>query len=126
MDFIAEVSNIKIYDDFAHHPTAIRLSSSAIRSKYPDKKIIGIIELGSNTMSSGYHKENLIGSYELLDKAILLDHKEIYDYKNSFNSYESLIKNIKEIVCDYDIILIMTNKDSQKIINPIIQYLENK
>ena len=126
MDFIAEVSNIKIYDDFAHHPTAIKLSSSAIRNKYPDKKILGIIELGSNTMSSGFHKENLIDSFESLDEAMLIDHKEIYDYKNAYNSHESIMKKVKEKVYDYDIILIMTNKDSQKIINPIAQYLENK
>ena len=126
MEYIAEVSNIKIYDDFAHHPTAIKNSSSAIRNKYQNKKILGIIELASNTMSSGYHKESLIDSFKSLDKTMLLDHKEIYDYKNAYKSNEPLIKKVQEIVLDYDIILIMTNKDSQKFINPITQYLENK
>ena len=37
MDFIKEISGIRIYDDFAHHPTAIKLSCSAIRNKYSDK-----------------------------------------------------------------------------------------
>ena len=43
MDFIKEISGIRIYDDFAHHPTAIKLSCSAIRNKYSDKKILGLI-----------------------------------------------------------------------------------
>ena len=126
MDFVKEISNIRIYDDFAHHPTAISLSSKAIRKKYLNKKIIGIVELGSNTMSSGYHKENLIDSFESFDEVLLLDQKNIYKHPNAYQSSEDLFKNLKEIIFEYDIILIMTNKNSQKFIQPIIKYLEKK
>ena len=125
MELVVDASGIKVYDDFAHHPTAIRLSCEAIREKYLDKKILGIIELGSNTMSSGFHK-NFIDSFELLDQTFLLDHKQIYQYTNSFNSIESLASKLKETIFDYDIILVMTNKDSQKFIQPIMSYIENK
>jgi len=126
MDFITESSSIRIYDDFAHHPTAIKLSCDAIRKKYPSKKILGIIELGSNTMSSGYHKENLINSFQILDETILLDSKKKYSYKNIFDSDIDLISYTKEIIFEYDIILIMTNKDSQKFIQPLVNHLEKK
>ena len=126
MDFVKEISNIRIYDDFAHHPTAISLSSKAIRKKYPNKKIMGIVELGSNTMSSGYHKENLIDSFESFDEVFLLDQKNIYKHPNAYQSCEDLFRNLKEIIFEYDIILIMTNKNSQKFIQPIIKYLEKK
>ena len=126
MDFVKEISNIRIYDDFAHHPTAISLSSKAIRKKYLNKKIIGIVELGSNTMSSGYHKENLIDSFESFDEVFLLDQKNIYKHPNAYQSSEDLFRNLKEIIFEYDIILIMTNKNSQKFIQPIIKYLEKK
>ena len=126
MDFVKEISNIRIYDDFAHHPTAISLSSKAIRKEYLNKKIIGIVELGSNTMSSGYHKENLIDSFESFDEVFLLDQKNIYKHPNAYQSSEDLFKNLKEIIFEYDIILIMTNKNSQKFIQPIIKYLEKK
>ena len=126
MDFVKEISNIRIYDDFAHHPTAISLSSKAIRKKYLNKKIIGIVELGSNTMSSGYHKENLIDSFESFDEVFLLDQKNIYKHPNAYQSCEDLFRNLKEIIFEYDIILIMTNKNSQKFIQPIIKYLEKK
>ena len=126
MDLVAESSGVIIYDDFAHHPTAIKLSTSAIREKYPNKKILGLIELGSNTMSSGHHKDDIFESYQALDKTILLDHKKVYEQKNTFHSTEEILKELKEIIFQYDIILIMTNKDSQKFIQPIINYIEEK
>ena len=126
MDLVGEFSGVSIYDDFAHHPTAIKLSTSAIRENFPNKKILGLVELGSNTMSSGHHKGDLLESYQLLDKTILLDHKKVYELENTFYSTEEILKELKEIIFEYDIILIMTNKDSQKFIQPIINYLEEK
>ena len=125
MDFVADISNIKVYDDFAHHPTAIKMSSNSLKDKYPSKKILGIVELGSNTMSSGYHKDNLIESLKILDKTFLLDHNNVYDYLNGFDSEEKMLNCIKAEILEYDIILIMTNKDSQKFIKPILDSLEN-
>jgi len=126
MEKISETNAVKIYDDFAHHPTAIRLSSNAIRNKYPDRKIIGIIELGSNTMSSGYHEEYLLDSFESINQALLLDPKAKYQGDNIFQSIDILIEELIKKIKDYDIILIMTNKDSQKFIQPILKSLEEK
>jgi len=126
MDLVADLSNIKVYDDFAHHPTAIKMSTESIREKHPNKKILGIVELGSNTMSSGYHNDNLIESFKALDETLLLDRNAAYRYSNGFNSEKEIIECIKTKLIKYDIILIMTNKDSQKFIKPIIENLENK
>ena len=126
MEKISETNAVKIYDDFAHHPTAIRLSSNAIRNKYPDRKIIGIIELGSNTMSSGYHEESLLDSFESINQALILDPKGKYQGDNIFQSIDNLIDELIKKIKDYDIILIMTNKDSQKFIQPILKSLEEK
>ena len=126
MEKISETNTVKIYDDFAHHPTAIRLSSNAIRNKYPDRKIIGIIELGSNTMSSGYHEESLLDSFESINQALILDPKGKYQGDNIFQSIDNLIDELIKKIKDYDIILIMTNKDSQKFIQPILKSLEEK
>ena len=126
MEKISETNAVKIYDDFAHHPTAIRLTSNAIRNKYPDSKIIGIIELGSNTMSSGYHEEHLLDSFESINQALILDSKGKYQGDNIFQSIDILIEELIKKIKDYDIILIMTNKDSQKFIQPILKSLEEK
>ena len=126
MDLVADISNIKVYDDFAHHPTAIQMSSNSLKDKYPSKKILGIVELGSNTMSSGYHKDSLIKSFGALDETLLLDHNKVYEYSNGFDSEKEIIDHIKTKIVKYDIILIMTNKDSQKFIKPILENFENK
>ena len=44
-----------VIDDFAHHPTAIKNTVQAAVSHFATKKILGIVELASNTMSQGYH-----------------------------------------------------------------------
>ena len=77
-------------------------------------------------MSSGHHKESLLDSFKMLDEIFLLDKKSIYDHTNAYESIEDLLKNFKKVINEYDIILIMTNKDSQKFTQPIIKYLEKK
>ena len=76
-------------------------------------------------MSSGYHKDNLIESLKILDKTLLLDLNNAYDYLNGFDSKEKMLDCIRTEILEYDIILIMTNKDSQKFIKPILDSLEN-
>jgi len=59
MECLAEVHSIKVYDDFAHHPTAIKTTLAGLRAKVGDEKIIAIIEPRSNTMRMGVHKNAL-------------------------------------------------------------------
>ena len=117
---------ITILDDFAHHPTAIKSTIEAVKEKYNGKKVLNIIELGSNTMSGGFHGDELY-SIDNLDSQILwLDHKSILQNNkgNICNSYDNLIKSISEIYSDFDIILIMTNKNSKNIFKPLKDIIE--
>ena len=125
MEKVIEHNGIRVYDDFAHHPTAIKLSTKAVRDENPNKKILGIVELGSNTMSSGYHKDDLFNSLNYVDRAIILDRQKAYQADDIFNSTEDLLFELRKIAKDYDIILIMTNKDSQKFITPLKHHFEN-
>ena len=125
MEKVIEHNGIRVYDDFAHHPTAIKLSTKAVRDENPNKKILGIVELGSNTMSSGYHKDNLFNSLNYVDRTIILDRQKVYEADDIFNSTEDLLFELRKIAKDYDIILIMTNKDSQKFITPLKDHFEN-
>src|SRR5690606_6380569 len=52
-------NGIKVYDDFAHHPTAIKTTLAGLRAKVGSEKIIAIIEPRSNTMRMGVHKAAL-------------------------------------------------------------------
>ena len=128
LEFKGTYSGIKIYDDFAHHPTAIEASSSAIRKEFPSDKILGVIELASNTMSGGTHGNSLIESSSFFDEVIWLDHKGVIEETNNniSNDLDKCIQKIKNTIKDYDIVVCMTNKDSQKITKPIIDYLDEK
>ena len=129
LEYKGKFSNIHLYDDFAHHPTAIKFSSQAIRTKYPAKKILGLIELGSNTMSGGSHGIELLDTVACLDKTVWLDHKNVLSDGNDITSsdnIEDFINQTKSILSEYDVILLMTNKDSHKILKPLINHLEKK
>jgi UDP-N-acetylmuramate: L-alanyl-gamma-D-glutamyl-meso-diaminopimelate ligase len=123
LEYKGEHSGVKIYDDFAHHPTAITYASEAIRNEFGENKILGIIELGSNTMSSGSHGNAIFDSVTAFDKVIWLDHNKIINNDESFSCHDECISNIKSIIKDYDVVLLMTNKDSSKLYEPIIDFL---
>ena len=127
LEFKGAFKNIKIYDDFAHQQTAIAYTSNAIRTKYKNKKILALIELGSNTMSSGYHGNSIIDQTRKLDNTLWLDYKNVLsNNKKTFNNDKDFIESVKKIVFDYDIILLMTNKNSQKLLTPLIKYIEKE
>ena len=123
LEYKGEYSGVKIYDDFAHHPTAINYASKAIRNEFRDNKILGIIELGSNTMSSGSHGNAIFDSVTAFDKVMWLDHNKAIKDDESFSCHDECISNLKSIIKDYDVVLLMTNKDSSKLYEPIIDFL---
>jgi UDP-N-acetylmuramate: L-alanyl-gamma-D-glutamyl-meso-diaminopimelate ligase len=62
MEVVGEVDGITVYDDFAHHPTAIATTLEGLRKKVGQRRIWAVIEPRSNTMRMGAHKDNLAGS----------------------------------------------------------------
>lgn len=65
------VNNVRVFDDFAHHPTAIRKTLEGLRAnvgiKKLDNRIIAVLEPRSNTMKSGVHKDTLAKSLSEAD-----------------------------------------------------------
>jgi UDP-N-acetylmuramate: L-alanyl-gamma-D-glutamyl-meso-diaminopimelate ligase len=59
MELIANISNIHVYDDFAHHPTAIRMTLEGLRRKVGNARILVALEPRSNTMRAGVHADEL-------------------------------------------------------------------
>jgi UDP-N-acetylmuramate: L-alanyl-gamma-D-glutamyl-meso-diaminopimelate ligase len=67
-----EVNGIRVIDDFAHHPTAIRLTLAGLRAAMPHgSRLLVALEPRSNTMRLGVHAETLGGSLELADEVFL-------------------------------------------------------
>ncbi|CAH6876013.1 UDP-N-acetylmuramate--L-alanyl-gamma-D-glutamyl-meso-2,6-diaminoheptanedioate ligase [Vibrio chagasii] len=71
LEFKGEVTGVSVYDDFAHHPTAIELTLGGLRNKVDSKKIIAVLEPRSATMKRGVHKETLADSLKQADSTYL-------------------------------------------------------
>ncbi|MDH5784202.1 MAG: UDP-N-acetylmuramate:L-alanyl-gamma-D-glutamyl-meso-diaminopimelate ligase [Chromatiales bacterium] len=71
MELRGEVNGIRVYDDFAHHPTAITTTLAGLRNKVGSERIIAILEPRSNTMRMGVHKETLLPSLKGADKTFI-------------------------------------------------------
>jgi UDP-N-acetylmuramate: L-alanyl-gamma-D-glutamyl-meso-diaminopimelate ligase len=59
MEKVAEVNGVTIFDDFAHHPTAIATTLDGLRKRIGTAKLIAIVEPRSNSMKLGAHREGL-------------------------------------------------------------------
>ena len=126
-ELVYDKNSISIIDDFAHHPTAIKLTIESIKNENPEKNIIGIIELGSNTMASGKHVDLLINAVNDLDGVYWYDPRHALKdklFEQTFNSLDDLHNDLLAKIQTDSIILIMTNKNSSYIYQPIKDYLE--
>ena len=71
MEVLANVNGITLYDDFAHHPTAISTTLEGLRARVGEARIIAVLEPRSNTMRLGVHAGTLAGSLKAADKALI-------------------------------------------------------
>ncbi len=67
MERTATVSDIAIYDDFAHHPTAIRHTLAGLKKRCPGQRIVVALEPRSNTMKLGVHNATLVSALDDAD-----------------------------------------------------------
>ena len=77
MELYGEVKGIRVYDDFAHHPTAIESTIKGLKANIGERKLIAILELRSNTMRMGIHKESLANCLQVADRVILFNQSDM-------------------------------------------------
>lgn len=63
---------VTLYEDFAHHPTAVRSTLDALRAQQGDRRIVAILEPRSNTMRMGLHGNDLAQALALADRVYVL------------------------------------------------------
>ncbi len=68
LECVGEQGGVKIYDDFAHHPTAIETTLAGLRAKIGTQPLIAVLDIRSNTMKAGYHRDMLAGSVGAADQ----------------------------------------------------------
>jgi UDP-N-acetylmuramate: L-alanyl-gamma-D-glutamyl-meso-diaminopimelate ligase len=113
------VRGITVYDDFAHHPTAIHTTLQGLRDKVKGGRIVAVLEPRSNTMKMGTWKENLAGSLITADRVFCYTANLGWNAAESLqslgskisnhDSLEQLIAAIVETTYSGDHVLIMSN-----------------
>ena len=73
MEIKGTVANIPVYDDFAHHPTAIKTTVEGLKANVGVQRILAILEPRSNTMKLGIHKDQLTESWAQADEVYIFE-----------------------------------------------------
>ncbi len=120
MERTATVANIAIYDDFAHHPTAIRKTIASMRRRYPGHRVIVAVEPRSNTMKLGVHNDSLAESLKDADLVWMFRPDGMGDgFDASLESlggslsmhrdYDDLVNDMSKKVLSGDQVIFMSN-----------------
>ena len=72
MELVGDVGGVRVYDDFAHHPTAIATTLAGLRAKVGEARIVVALEPRSNSMRLGAHAEALAPSLADADAVLFL------------------------------------------------------
>jgi UDP-N-acetylmuramate: L-alanyl-gamma-D-glutamyl-meso-diaminopimelate ligase len=92
-----EVNGITVIDDFAHHPTAVRETLTALRNKYPDRRLIAVFEPRSRTSCHATFQSAYIDAFAPADFVIV---SRVYDAQRAAEmggvlDIEKLIEDIR-------------------------------
>ncbi len=103
LECIYDANGVRIYDDFAHHPTAIIKTLNALRQHAgEDARLIAIMEPRSNTMKMGVHAETLAGAFVEADQVLLFQGDnvgwDIAKHMDKLGDRCRVFKDIEEIV----------------------------
>ncbi|HET7591692.1 MAG TPA: UDP-N-acetylmuramate:L-alanyl-gamma-D-glutamyl-meso-diaminopimelate ligase [Rhodanobacteraceae bacterium] len=77
MESLGDVNGVQVYDDFAHHPTAIATTLAGLRARVGNARIVAALEPRSNSMRQGAHVAALAPSLADADRVLLLQRPEL-------------------------------------------------
>ena len=136
LECLAEVNQVIVYDDFAHHPTAIRATLKALRQKVKDQRIIAIMEPRTNTMRQGVHKETLADAFAEADQIYLYEANDLAwdlskatsslgDKVNVMHNIDNIVNSVASLAEANDHILIMSNGSFSGLHQKLIEKLSS-
>ena len=143
MELIGDVNDILVFDDFAHHPTAITTTLDGAKKKLAGRRLWAIIEPRSNTMKMGIHQDSLAQSAALADYTLWYEPtglewglREVIETATTANpnignqqvlsSVEAIIAHISSHAKAGDAIVIMSNGGFEGIHQRLLAALSNK
>jgi UDP-N-acetylmuramate: L-alanyl-gamma-D-glutamyl-meso-diaminopimelate ligase len=119
MELLGEAGGVKVYDDFAHHPTAMRTTIDGLRRKVGLQRILAVFEPRSNTMKLGTMKAQLPWSLEDADLAFCLQGNYGWDAAEALapmgsralvaDSVDALVAAVRRVAKPGDHVLCMSN-----------------
>ncbi len=126
---------VTVYDDFAHHPTAIAKTVEALKRSGKHARVLVVLEFASNTMRSGVHVAKMPSALADVDYAFFLQpaHFDLEKQAQSWHcDYEilpvsaSIVKRVAEKVQSGDAVVIMSNRGFDNIQQPIVAAIEKR
>lgn len=134
LEIYKKINGITLYDDFAHHPTAIAATLAGLRKKIGNQRILVILESGTHTMRSGIHQKTLGPSLQNADKVWLMRPKQNGGIENVLqttsipificDSVVDIIQKVVKEVQSSDHIVIMSNTAFDNINKKLVRALE--
>lgn len=120
LEVIGQAEGVTIYDDFAHHPTAIQTTLQGLRAKVGDARIVVAMEPRSNSMRLGAHSDALAPSLDGADAVVFLHRPElawdagkvvsaIRGDARTVADVDALIDALRSLVRDGDHVVFMSN-----------------
>jgi UDP-N-acetylmuramate: L-alanyl-gamma-D-glutamyl-meso-diaminopimelate ligase len=119
MECLANTGRVRVYDDFAHHPTAIKTTLAGARAAMTnDERLIAVLEPRSNTMKMGVHKEALIPAVGAADLSFWLESQgqgwsladRLPEEKGRcFHTDEELLEHLQQQLRPGDRVVFMSN-----------------
>ena len=113
------VNEVRVYDDFAHHPTAIALTVEGLRRREPQGRILAVLEPRSNTMKMGTMKAQLPASLASADAVFCYAHGLDWDVAaalaplgeraRTFTALDRLVEAVVALARPGDHVLVMSN-----------------
>ena len=109
---------VTVYDDFAHHPTAIRATVGALRARAAGPgRIVAVLEPRSNTMRRGVHRDTLGASLAGADEVLALDPGGLdWSLADALGAHARVRPDVESLVCEIarlvrpgDQVLVMSN-----------------
>lgn len=134
MELVGTVGKVEVYDDFAHHPTAIETTLDGARNRFGERKIWAIIEPRSNTMKLGVHQSLLAPSASIADNVIWyqpasLDWSVVNAIGNAENQQvctqiDEIIHSVCQNIGSNDVVIIMSNGGFDGIHTKLVEALQ--
>jgi UDP-N-acetylmuramate: L-alanyl-gamma-D-glutamyl-meso-diaminopimelate ligase len=144
---LGNYNNIRVIDDFAHHPTSVKETTKAVKSHYKNRRLVAVFEPRSNSSRRNIFQKAYASSFDCADLVILpeppmMDKIPLHERFSSprltanlrergieahyFPNNDNLLDGLLNLIKPGDVILIMSNGSFDNIQKRLLEHLKEK